>query len=331
MSLVSISDGSSWLWDCLSGEPFFQVSWSILPQSFDTNFVFTVAFTVIWLKQTKIGAISGAIVGLIAGLIAWLVEAEIYYGELTIASTGGNYPTLAGNLAAIMAGLIVTVSVSLVFPDKSAIDNWSTTRDINAENRNIADEKHNSSLPTVTAEDQELGEMARIEEEPRKLKGALKLAIVASFAISFVMDFLVPMPMFFSHYIFSSGFFTGWVVIVSHFRPLTLFLCLDLVQTINDIFKQTFIWVFASSSISILLPIIEVRDFLAELAREIVADMRGKRSSKGPDVGYSGEQTRVPSIQGVDISVPGGKAEGVTSGKEIMAKEDKQRAVGAMR
>lgn len=311
--------------------PCFQVSQSSLPQSFDTKFAFTVAFSVIWLRQTKIGAISGAIVGLIAGLTAWLVEAKVYYGELTISSTGGNYPTLAGNLAAIMTGLIVTVSISLIFPDKSVIDNWTTTRDINAENRNIADEKHNSSLPTVAAEDQELGEMAGIEEEPRKLKGALKLAIGASFAISFVMDFLVPMPMFFSHYIFSSGFFTGWIVIVSHLRLSTLFLCLDLVQTANEIFKQTFIWVFASSSISILLPIIEVRGFFAELAREIVADMRGKRSSKGPDVGYSGEQTRVPSIQGVEgveVNVPSSKAEGVTSGKGIMAREDEQRAVG---
>jgi len=184
---------------------------------------------VIWLKQTKYGAISGAIVGLIAGLTAWLVEAKVYYGELTISTTGENYPTLAGNIAAIMTGLIVTVSVSLVFPDKTAADNWTTTRSINAENRNIAGEKHDASLPTVAAEDLELAEMEAIEEEPRKLKSALTLAIAASFAISFVMDFLVPMPMFFSHYIFSSGFFTGWVVIVSsaHFSSTSLPHCLE--------------------------------------------------------------------------------------------------------
>ena len=179
----------------------------------------------IWLKQTKYGAISGAIVGLIAGLTAWLVEAKVYYGELTITTTGDNYPTLAGNIAAIMTGLIVTVSVSLIFPDKTASGNWSTTRSINAENRNVGDEKHDASLATVAAEDQELGEMAALEEEPKKLKGALKLAIGASFAISFVMDFLVPMPMFFSHYIFSSGFFTGWVVIVSPNSYILSLLC----------------------------------------------------------------------------------------------------------
>jgi len=52
--------------------------------------------------------------------------------------------------------------------------------------------------------------------------------------------------------------------------------------------------------------------------------MRGKRGAKGEEVGYSGEQTRVPSIQGVEgveVSVPGGKTEGVASGKDVMAKE----------
>jgi len=58
------------------------------------------------------------------------------------------------------------------------------------------------------------------------------------------------------------------------------------------------------------------------LAREIVADMRGKRGEKGKDVGLSGEQTRVPSIQGVDGvegSVPGSK---MPNDKSIAAKED---------
>ena len=201
--------------------PCFQVSLAPIPCLFHTDLPCPVAFSVLWLKQTKYGAISGAIVGLIAGLTAWLVEAKVYYGELTITTTGENYPTLAGNLAAICTGLIVTVSVSLLWPDKAAADDWTTTRSINAKNRNIGDEKHahNAGLATVAAEDAELGEMAALEEEPRKLKGALTLAIAASFAISFVMDFLVPMPMFFAHYIFSRGFFMGWVVIVSPFHP----------------------------------------------------------------------------------------------------------------
>jgi len=55
--------------------------------------------------------------------------------------------------------------------------------------------------------------------------------------------------------------------------------------------------------------------------------MRGKRGAKGKEAGYSGEQTRVPSIQGVEgveVSVPGSKSEGVTSSKDVMAKGDGQ-------
>lgn len=135
--------------------------------------VFPVAFAVTWLKQTKAGAISGAVVGLIAGLTAWLVEAKVYYGELTIATTGAEYPTLAGNLAAVMTGLIVTVAVSMIFPARTQ-DTWATTRNINQENAHSNQEKEQPSDVVL-------------EEDPKKLNGALKLAIWGSFIITFIM------------------------------------------------------------------------------------------------------------------------------------------------
>jgi Na+/proline symporter len=147
--------------------------------------VFPVAFSVIWLKQTKAGAISGAIVGLCAGLTAWLVEAKAYYGELTITTTGGNYPTLAGNLAAIMTGLIVTVAVSTIFP-KQERHTWDITRAINIESlkkdNNSSDENSSAAM-----QDEELAANKLLEEEPKKLKSALQLAIYGSFIISFIM------------------------------------------------------------------------------------------------------------------------------------------------
>jgi hypothetical protein len=41
--------------------------------------------------------------------------------------------------------------------------------------------------------------------EPSKLRAALRLACIASFALTIIMDFLIPMLMFFSHYIFNKG------------------------------------------------------------------------------------------------------------------------------
>jgi hypothetical protein len=65
-------------------------------------------------------------------------------------------------------------------------------------------------------------------------------AILAPVVLSFIMDFLIPIPMFLSHYVFSNKLFTAWVVI-------------------------SFIWVFGSLTLCGLLPIIETRRFFKQL------------------------------------------------------------------
>lgn len=223
--------------------------------------VFPAAFAITWKGQTKAGALSGAIIGLCAGLIAWLVTAQQYYGSLSVSTTGMEYPTLAGNLAALMIGLIVTVAVSLFKPEPFS---WDTTRSINApslpatpgsdsideqgkekDDPNNNNNNNNSHLPTVRSEDREIQEDELITEEPQKLRRAFKVACIASFLLTFSMDFIIPIPMFLSHYIFSQGFFTAWVVV-------------------------TFGWVFCSTAISVILPIWETAGFFLRLWKEIV-------------------------------------------------------------
>jgi urea-proton symporter len=184
--------------------------------------VFPAAFTVTWAGQSAAEAIAGAIAGLIAGLIAWLVTAYQYFGELTVASTGEEYSTLAGNLAAVMTGLIVTVVVSWFKPQNFDL---SITRAINSEPMEAvlagevqpendkgevttgpatviheeAKEKLESGsntppkedLPTVKAEDAEMAADAQVEEHSMKLKRAFLIACVASFVLTFILDFLV--------------------------------------------------------------------------------------------------------------------------------------------
>ncbi len=258
--------------------------------------VFPAAFAVTWKKQSRAGAIAGALSGLAAGLTAWLAEAQVYYGELTLASTGSNYATLAGNLAAIMTGLIVSVVVSLIKPDNY---DWSTTRAINIEHALHAvepekarhesdttrtgddavikssdddtlspaspvmpsvnpDEKHVASGRRRSSiridEERQMSIDAALEDDPSRLRSAFKLACIASFVLPFIMDFLIPIPMFLSHYIFSEHFFTAWVVI-------------------------SFIWVFSSTIISVVLPIWETRGFFRQLFTEIMGDLRGRRQA----------------------------------------------------
>lgn len=219
--------------------------------------VFPAAFAITWKGQTNAGALSGAVTGLCAGLIAWLVTAHQYYGSLSVSTTGMEYPTLAGNLAAIMIGLIVTVTVSLAKPEPF---NWETTRSINApsslattpssgsiekELDEKADPNRNNNLPTVRDEEQDMREDELAVEEPKKLRRAFKVACIASFLLTFSMDFLIPIPMFLSHYVFSQGFFVAWVVI-------------------------TFGWVFCSTAISVILPVWETAGFFRDLYGEVV-------------------------------------------------------------
>ncbi len=221
--------------------------------------VFPVAFAITWKGQTKAGAISGSLSGLSAGLIAWLTTAYHYYGAVSVTTTGLEYPTLAGNLAAILTGLIVSVIVSLIKPTPF---DWAVTRAINSTDThtpNSSDSensKRNGALPTVQDEEKEMHNDIAMEEEPSKLRNAFRTACIASFIITFIMDFLVPMPMFFAEYVFSQGFFTAWIII-------------------------SFIWVFCSAAISTILPIIETAGFFKELVVEIGSDLGGKRRSQG--------------------------------------------------
>ncbi|KAI7091687.1 solute symporter family transporter [Hortaea werneckii] len=246
--------------------------------------VFPAAFSITWAGQSRAGAIAGCICGLAAGIVAWLVTAQQYFGEITVSSTGREYATLAGNLAAIMTGLIVTVVVSLFKPQNF---DWSITREINAKHSDtimsdhgapgsqdaVEEDKTTSTLSksapkvidnsgkegpqasiglpskedirTPRPTDGDIKADADLEEHPAKLKRAFVTACVAAFVLTFIMDFLVPIPMFLSHYVFSKGFFTAWVVI-------------------------SFLWVFTSTGISVILPIVETMRFLKKFAKAVL-------------------------------------------------------------
>lgn len=160
--------------------------------------------------------------------------AQSYYGELTVITTGASYPTLAGNMAGVLTGLILTVVISYIKPDDF---DWNITRSINlpsvsaaptmASNPEAAspptgsdeDEKktiggtpnHHQTLPTVLDKEKEALEDAAILEDPTRLKGALRFAYIASVVLTLIMLIIIPVPMFLSHYIFSPEFFKTWV------------------------------------------------------------------------------------------------------------------------
>ncbi|EGN99399.1 hypothetical protein SERLA73DRAFT_108889 [Serpula lacrymans var. lacrymans S7.3] len=230
-----------------------------------TGAVGPIILTVVWRKQTRAAAISGALGGLCVGIIGWLVVAKTYYGELTIASTGALYPNLAGNMGAFCSGTLISVVVTLIKPDNDF--DWSETKRINPRGRDL-DKRANSSgvadappTPTgaekqkaeFTTEESSVKENDLLSEQPEDyemLKKSLKIATWAALIMSFIIVFLIPIPMFLSHYIFSLKFFKGWVIV-----------CV--------------IWLFISALITSVLPLWESRKAISDISRGMIRDTFG--------------------------------------------------------
>lgn len=239
--------------------------------------VFPAAFTVTWRGQTRLAAIAAPLCGLAAGLTAWLIVAKVYYGELSVATTGAPYPTLAGNMASVLTGCIVSVVVSVVLPGDGF--DWSVTRNINPEvvhgtdpdgpgkPASVDEEKSGGtkSGPAMAADnaqvvnkatcDEDIDKLQTIRnpeaiedekflEDPKALHRHYIIALTLSLVLSFIMDVLFPIPMFLTHYILSHNFFYAWVVV-------------------------SFIWVFGSMAVCGLLPLWETRRFLKEFFTKV--------------------------------------------------------------
>ncbi|KAJ3277876.1 hypothetical protein HK104_002881, partial [Borealophlyctis nickersoniae] len=156
--------------------------------------VMPIAFTLTWKKQTATGAIAGALSGSGVGIALWLIVAKAYYGEINITTTGGNYPMLAGNLAALLVAGMVSAAVSLMNPDDY---DWESTKNL-AKQADEVEEK----------EDFDPSEM-----DPAKLDKAARFAYVYAGGLAVVLVLLWPIPMYLSKYVFSKGFFYGWVIL----------------------------------------------------------------------------------------------------------------------
>ena len=76
--------------------------------------VIPIALTIIWNKTTRAGAVSGALIGVVLSLTTWTsVAASEADGVVDIASLGGAFPMLYGNVVAILSSGLICVVVSL--------------------------------------------------------------------------------------------------------------------------------------------------------------------------------------------------------------------------
>jgi len=239
-----------------------------------------IVLTVLWRKQTRVAAISGAVGGLAIGVTSWLVVAKTYYGELTLATTGDSYSMLAGNMASCMAGGIISAVITWIRPDNEF--NWEETKRINPRGRALelqalekaSVEQGTEEGDSVKGSDKEdavvlppasvkvVSSASDQPEDYETLRRSMKKAAWASCIMSFIVIFLIPIPLFFSHYIFSLNFFKAWVII-------------------------GIIWLFVAACITSVLPLWESRVAIIEIFGGLIRDLFGgdrrrKRRGSGP-------------------------------------------------
>ncbi|KAJ3000704.1 hypothetical protein NUW54_g6748 [Trametes sanguinea] len=241
--------------------------------------VVPIAMCITWKKANKWGSIAGAIIGFCTGVIAWLVTtSSLNDGVLSVTTTGGDLEMLAGNLASIGVGGIVTVVTSLIvsrplpfsttsvkcicmqWPDNF---DFEATRAINrpAHETDLADASPRSaSLDDASSEKKQapadvslepvVSARAAAEEEERELdpvalKKSFSIAAWASIILTLVMLIIIPLPLFFAQTVYGVGGLTAWVVI-------------------------GMIWAFCSAIAVVLYPLWESRAALGLISRGII-------------------------------------------------------------
>ncbi|PIL27479.1 transporter [Ganoderma sinense ZZ0214-1] len=229
--------------------------------------VVPIAMCVTWSKANKWGCIGGAIAGFCTGVIAWLVTTSaLNGGELTVTTTGGDLEMLAGNLASIGVGGIVTTVVSLIWPENF---DFEATRAINRPARSpnpdspvehsaegfLDEKKHELTAVSLEPTPNEFADEEERELDPVALNKAFRIAAWASVVLTLIMLIIIPLPLFFAQTVFGVGGLTAWVII-------------------------GMIWAFCSAIAVVLYPLYESRQALLLICRGIVKDIFAKGSGK---------------------------------------------------
>ena len=190
--------------------------------------VIPIALTIIWNRTTRAGAVAGALIGVCLSLTTWTsVAASEADGVIDIASLGGAFPMLYGNVVAILSSGLICVVISLAQNKKY---DWKEL------------DKH-MSLVTDDMEQHEITatEAAKREQDEEQLKKAFKFSVRGGGLLTLICVVFWPMPLYFSGYVFDFGFYGLWVGIA-------------------------IAWVSCAAAIIIFMPIVEARKGIAKVA-----------------------------------------------------------------
>ncbi|GAA5990725.1 hypothetical protein JCM5350_007342, partial [Sporobolomyces pararoseus] len=222
-----------------------------------TPAVFPVACTVSWKKASKQAILGGTLFGVVCAMLAWFLACYKCYGSINVPNLAQPYSAVSGASAGLVMSTLATIIITLIKPDNY---DWSGTRAIRlasdddvsikthleesnetSSNDHDFESKKTTKLPTteITStpeliaeklDSQNDGKVGGEEEEEEELdremlRKVFKKATWGSAILAIIVTVIIPLPLFFSHYIFSRKFFTGWVSISIIWVLVAGFLC----------------------------------------------------------------------------------------------------------
>ena len=158
--------------------------------------VIPIALTITWSKTTRAGAVAGALIGVMLSLATWTsVAASEANGVVDIASLGGAFPMLYGNVVAILSSGLICVVISL------------------AQNKKYNWDDMNPKMQIVEADMTESvkAEIAKAEQDEATLKKAYQFSLKGGGILTIVCVVIWPLPLYFSGYVFDLAFYGMWV------------------------------------------------------------------------------------------------------------------------
>ncbi|KAL4887682.1 Sodium:solute symporter family-domain-containing protein [Aspergillus karnatakaensis] len=171
--------------------------------------VFPTCLALLWTRQTKAAAITAPIVGMACGLAVWFGTAYAYYGEITIASTGGTMPCLFGTITSFAVPLPVTVVISLVQNERFDWAILGEIEQVKTDGGRSGNGGASQAQPEAAGQDSTLFTPERAKYLKRMSRWAAFWAVFT--VLGHVL--LWPVPMFGARMTFSKSLFMGWVVI----------------------------------------------------------------------------------------------------------------------
>ncbi|KAI8075212.1 Sodium:solute symporter family-domain-containing protein [Gongronella butleri] len=216
--------------------------------------VVPLTLTLLWSKQNKMAAIVSPIAGFVLAVITWLTTTYGLYGEITVDSTSQNLPMMAGNLVALLSPVPFTLVLTYIKPDNYTFD---STREITLVNDaetsgGAVGHVDDSASSSAASNEKAAPAIVNTPEEIEFMHKSARFAKICSVILAVCLFLAWPLPLFFSRYVFSKPFFTGWVTV-------------------------GIIWTFFSTCAVVIYPAYEARGALKLMCKAIWADIRGKR------------------------------------------------------